>query len=206
MASFSKNSIAPLIVIFLCLPLVSVFPQNTSNPADQESVLTESVSSDTITKAVEKAINETEAAKEKKNAELSAQIKLKLDQAVNAWISQAKQDKASDLNKLLHENWKNIITVTLPIPNDYYLRDFEYLIAKQDCVKSDSIISPYEAEVIITEKLYVEGYHAPGISDVSPYLYTISRPITINLKYSQDDFMVTDTDFGHLDISSGWGK
>jgi membrane-associated HD superfamily phosphohydrolase len=201
MASFPKNSIALLIVVFLCLPLVSAFPQNTSNPADQESVLTESVSSDTITKAVEKAINETETAKEKKNAELSAQIRLKLDQAVNAWISQAKQDKASDLNKLLHENWKNIVTVTLPIPNDYYLRDFEYLIAKQDCVKSDSIITPYEAEVIITEKLYVEGYHAPGISDVSPYLYTISRPITINLKYSQDDFVISNTEFGPLDIS-----
>ncbi|MBI4706798.1 MAG: hypothetical protein HY761_02600 [Candidatus Omnitrophica bacterium] len=206
MVCYLKNSIAFFILIILTLCSSPASPQDSNPSADNKTPLTESISSETITKAVEKAIKETEAEKEKKSIQLNAHLRSRLDQAISEWIRQARQIKSKDLNKLLHENWKNIVTVTLPIPNDYYLRSYEYFVIKEECVKSDSIISPYTAAVVITEKLYVEGYHSPGISNVSPYLYTIVRPITINLKYSQDDFIVTSTEFGPLDISSGWDK
>jgi len=196
-----------LTVLILALPLFCLAQDTTqSNDKSKNSEEAENLSAESIKQAVEKAIKETETEKEKNHAELVATLKSKLNLAVQEWVSSAKQNKKPELNKFLHQDWDLPIKVAFPIPFDYYLRDYNYLVTKADCFKSESLIAAYKAQIYIIEKLYIEGYHSSDASDKSQYYYTVTRPIKVSLDYQEDRFILTDCEYGQADIERGWKK
>ena len=77
---------------------------------------------------------------------------------------------------------------------------------KKDCYQSDSLSAPYKAVAIIIERQYIESYHASSASDKSQYYYTVTRPITINLDYQQNNLYPVNTSYGPVSFERGWNK
>jgi len=158
------------------------------------------VSEKEISRAVEKAIKSLEAKKKKDDEQLATNLKSRLESAISSWVAAAKSEKAKDLNKLLHERWSGmeIKDVTFPIPYDYYLKGLDYLVTKADCLKTDSVVSPYQAYAEILEKLYIESYHPSNVSDVAQYRCIATRPIIVRFEYSSDSFVVIGVEYGRI--------
>jgi len=156
--------------------------------------------------AVEKAIKDIARQNEENEAKLVSLLNSSLSAAVKDWIASASLGNDTQLNKFLHRDWEKLSKVTYPVPYDYYLRNYEYSLAKTDCFKTDSIIAPYKAYVEIVETLFIEGYHSSDASDVTRYYYTVTRPVMVNLEYRQDKFIVTNTGYGSTDITRGWNR
>jgi len=161
---------------------------------------------ESVEQAFEKAMKNIETERERKRQELISSLKMKLNLATEEWISLAKKNKNSDLNKLLQQNWEKLSkTLNIsPVHYDYYLRGYDYSVTKSDILETDSLAAPYKAYINIVEKLYVSKYHSPDASDVSQFLYTVTTPITISLEYNEDKFIVTNTEYGKISLEKDW--
>lgn len=191
-----KKIMLILIMAVVAVPCVKVFSQEASRDLSEEK----------IKQAVEEAIKSLQAEKDTADARLARDLKSGLYEAIYAWILEARTRKAKDLNKLSHESWDalEIKEITYPVPNDYYLKSYEYLIRKADCLKTDSVVSPYKAYADIAENLYIESYHPSNVSDVRQYRYTSTRLITVSFEYDADAFKVTGAEYGPITFKRGW--
>lgn len=194
--------IMKIIVLTIVVAVVFVFPS--VNLFSQE--VSQELPEEKIKRAVEGAIRSLQAEKDKADAQLAQNLKSGLYEAIYAWISDAKASKANDLNKLLHESWSalEIKEITFPVPNDYYLKSYEYLIRKADCDKTDSVVSPYKAYAEIIEKCRIESYHPSNVSDVRQYYYTTTRLITVSFEYEAGYFKVSGAEYGPMTFKRGW--
>lgn len=154
--------------------------------------------------AFRSAIKSLEREKAEQQKQLTSRLKQKLSAALRSWISQAKIEKDRQLNQLIEQNWQKISGALSPIYYDYYLRSYEYIITESDILETTSLVSPYKAYANLTEKLYVARKHPPGISFLEHFLYTASRPVTLNFDYSDEEFRVADVKYGGFSLEKGW--
>ena len=196
--SRKKHSIKRIFLItmfFLSSHLRMAFSQNPNS--------SEALSAETVKNVVKEAIKEEELEKEKNRAQLASTLKSRLNLAIHEWIYQAEKNKEPELNKLAHRIWEISGRVTYPVPYDYYLRGYEYIINKQE-LATDPLINLYKADIAITEKQFIENYHHADASDPSQYFYTVSTPIKIKLEYQQDKFVIINLDYDSVNIKRGW--
>jgi len=153
---------------------------------------------------LKKTLTDVEQENKRKEAEFIASLKRKLDLEVQRWVIEAKQKQETQLHKLIHNDWVKLDKFTTPVPYDYYIRDYDYPLVKADVLKADSLTLPYKAYIKLNEKLFIERYHSESISSIEPYLQTIITPITINLEYRDDKFVITNTEYGVIAIKNGW--
>ena len=57
-----------------------------------------------------------------------------------------------------------------------------------DIIITESMNPIYKAIVLIKEELYAEMAHHSNVSDLKPYLYTVTNLCTLNFVYDNDDF------------------
>lgn len=183
-------------IIFLVILFLIIWPL--------KQVKAESVESEAIKEAFEKALQNIEKGKEKEQQELVTELKLKLNSAVEAWIAQAKKDKSLKIDMFIEQGWEKLPGWISSAHYDYYLKDFTYQITKTDIIKTDSLITPYKAVVNLDEKLYAERSHAPSVSFREKFFYTVTRPLTISLEYDGDKFTVINTEYKDPSIEPGW--
>ena len=154
--------------------------------------------------AFEQALRNVEAKRKEERKILAEKFSTQLKHAVNEWISQAKAQKDSQMNQIVDQNWDKM-GFNPPLPPghyDFYLRGYTYDKVKSDIIDTDSLTSPYKAQVVITEKLYVERYHSPDISNVDPYFFTVTNRIDLSMEYHQDNFVVTNTEYKIISIEN----
>ena len=161
---------------------------------------------ESLKEAFEEAMEKFETKRLQEQEKLKANLKSKLNLAIEEWISSAKKNKDAELNKFIDQNWeKQARSLDIPpVHYDYYLRDYAYGVTKTDIIKTDSLVAPYKANVNLIEKLYVERYHAPSISYREDFLCTVTTPITVSLEYTEDKFTVINTEYGKISIEKGW--
>ena len=159
---------------------------------------------ESIEEAFQKALNNVEQEKTKKEGELIADLKNKLSLRIEDWLSSAKKDKDSQVDSFIKQSWEQLSELKNSTYYDYYLKDFAYIIAKSDIIKTDSLISPYKAYISVNEELYVERYHPAGISFREKFFYTAARPIIISLEYSEDKFSIINTEYKDYTLTQGW--
>jgi len=146
--------------------------------------------------AIEQALKNYETYKQKEQDELANKLNFSLNQTIQNWIASARANKESALGSRLEQNWEKLSPAfpISPVPYEYYLRGYKYSLIKSDVAKTDSILTPYKATVIINEDLYVEKNHSPDISDANPYFYTVTTAYNLNLEYRQDRFVLINSD------------
>jgi len=166
----------------------------------------EKLSPESIQQAVENAIKGIESQKRTEEERLRVELDSELDRFIRSWLSDAGTKKKAELNRFLHQDWEIPARATYPIPFDYYLRSYDYALSKKDLLKTDSLTNPYKAVVNIIEKQYIESYHASSASDKRQYYYTVTRPITLNLDYQQDNLYTVNTHYGQASFERGWNK
>lgn len=182
--------------------------QNTRESSEGEhgkdASLYEKFSIDAITRAFKSALSDEEAEKAMKEKELAVKLRLDLSSELENWISHAKEEKVVDLNKLLHNDWIELVKFTTPVPYDYYLRDFDYTVAASDVYKSQTVPPFYKASARIIERLFIERTHSTSASSIEPYLQTAITPIALELEYREDKFVIVNTDRLQPSIEEGW--
>ena len=154
--------------------------------------------------ALEDALKNYEAYRQKEQEQVAKTINLRLNQITDDWIKQAKKNKENLLGTRLEQNWEKL-ALSFPISParyEYYLRGYRYNVIKNDVIKSESITSPYKAIASIKEELYVEKYHSPDISDTTPYFFTITTVYNLNFEYRQDKLELIDTDSKIVNIEN----
>ena len=101
----------------------------------------------------------------------------------------------NQLDTIIDQNWDKQarIEILLPTKFGYYLRGYKYSVVDSDIIKTEAMNPPYKAVVIIKEELYVEMTHHSNISDIKPYLYTVTSICTLNFAYKNNDFELINT-------------
>jgi len=181
-----KNRTVPFILAFVFICLNVSRAKNPVQPAQAAD----------STSSFMEALKNIEAQKAEERKALIAQHKEKLNKATKAWISQSEAQKKSELNDIIDQNWDRLpkeYNFTM-LYYDYYLRGFNYTVSTSEIRETDSLTAPIKAQVIIAEKIYAEKYHAPNVSNVDPYFFTVTTTITLNMEYRQDDFVITSAD------------
>lgn len=151
-------------------------------------------------------INEMEAQKVQRAEQREAELRMKLNGVLEEWIESERQNRESELNKLLHNNWENILMLISPMPYDYYLRNYEYQVVDYDIIEKDYSMDYYRASAEINEQLSIERYHADAVSSIEPYLHTVNTKIKIKLSYEGERFIVKDITRGQSSIVQGWHR
>ena len=154
--------------------------------------------------AFEQALKNYENYKQKEQEELAKKLNFSLGQIAENWIAKAKDAKKELLGSRIAQHWESL-ALSFPIPPghyEYYLRGYKYGVVKKDINKTDSIVTPYKAVVIIQEDLYAERNHSPDISDANPYFYTVSIAYNLSLEYRQDKFVLINTDNKIINIEN----
>jgi len=146
--------------------------------------------------AFEQALKNYESQKQREQAALTKRLQINLNIKIDAWLENAKREKDSLTGKRLAQNWEKL-ALYFPISPSHYeytLLDFKYSIAKNDVTKAESLSSPYKADVVINEDLYVEKSHSPDISDRLPYFYTVTTSYTLHFTSRHEEFELVNTD------------
>jgi len=179
------------LVIIACFLFI---PGRQKSFGDEQSKLQDK--NQTSGMAFEQALKNYDTQKQKDQEVLAGKLNFRLGQVTANWINAAKKDKVDKLNTRLPQQWEKLALVypVSPTHYEYNLRDYKYNVVKSDVIKTDSIISPYKAMVIIREELYVEKNHSPDISDADPYFYTISTNYTLNFEYQNEKFNLVNSD------------
>ena len=140
--------------------------------------------------AFEQALKNYELLKQKEQEELILKLNLALTQIVETWIAAAKIKQEGVLGSRLEQSWEklSLIQPIAPIHYEYYLRGYKYSLIKTDLTKSNSMVDPYKAMLIIKEDLYVEKNHPANVSDLNLYFYTVSINHTLDLEYKNEKF------------------
>lgn len=154
--------------------------------------------------AFKSAIKSLEREKAEQQKQLVSLLRKKLSAALQQWISEAKAKKETQLNRLIEQGWHKLPGALSPVYYDYYLRNYEYIFNESDIIETASIISPYKAYANITEKLYVARKYPPGTSFLEHFLYTASRPVTLNFDYDNEEFRIVDVKYGGFSLEKGW--
>jgi len=202
-----KNTICGMVFFGLILGF-SYFSFAQSEPPATK--ITPSTSDDVLKKsvqeAIKKAVKDIEDEKAVQEQALAKELEDKLVAIINKWIIEARADKSEQLNKLQHRDWSELKRFVSPLPHDYYLRGFAYVIIDSDVEKTNSVIAPYKAYVAIEERLFVERYHSSDASDIVQYLYTVFTPISLHLEYRDNEFIISEIEYGQITIENSWLK
>ena len=185
-----------IIFILSIMPLGISFPQGTNTQYN--------VSSQAIENGFEKAMEKIEDEKNKEQEQLKFDLQLKLNTAVEDWISKKSDEKKWGINQFVHQKWEYLTEFGPRIHQDYYLRDYVYEIISKDIVESGSLINPYQGYLAVNEKLFVEMYHNPNASNIENYLFTVTTPIKINFQYNGSKFKPADAKYNVSNIEQGW--
>jgi len=147
--------------------------------------------------AFEQALAKIEAKKQEDLKKLTAQLSDQMEKAVKKWIAQRNDSRHLELNFLVEQNWEKLaLTKNIsPLHYDYYLRGFSIQETQSDIIKTDSMTSPYAGRAIIKEKLYVEKYHTPNISNIDPYFFTVTADIVLDIDFDLIEPVVTIVDY-----------
>jgi len=154
--------------------------------------------------AFEQALAKIEAKREAELKKLGTQLSGQMEQAVDKWIAQRSQLRESELNSLVDQNWEKLaLTENIsPLHYDYYLRGYVLSKGPSDILRSESLTSPYKGRAVIKEKLYVEKYHSPNISNIDPYFFTVTGSITLNVEFNQVEPVATLGDYRVLTMEN----
>lgn len=185
-----------IIAILSLLPCSPCFSQ----PVEEEPL------SESVQKGFEEAIQKLDAEKQKEHKKIAAELQVKLDVAVQDWLSQQKSKRNRQLNTIIEQQWENFTEFGPRIHRSYYLRDYSYTIINVDIVKTESMIGAYKAAMNVTEKLFAERYHSPDVTYPQDFYYTVTMPIRVSFEYYNDKFVVTTTEYGKGSIDPGWRK
>lgn len=146
--------------------------------------------------AFEDALKNYETYRQKEQSVIARKISFELNKKIEDWLTQAKKTKESLLGTRVEQNWEKLASF-FPFPPahyEYILRGYDYNVIKNDVVKTESITTPYKAPVSIEEKLYVEKYHTPDMSDITNYFFTVTTIYYLNFEYQQDKIELIHTD------------
>ena len=183
-----------LTVVLLCLGILPVaYCQNNKSADKAETGV-----------AFEQALKNYEAYKQKEQEKLAKRLNSNLNQITEDWITQAKAEKEDLLGTRLEQSWEKLALsfAISPAHYEYYLRGYQYSIAKSDISKTESISAPYKAAVTIREDLYVVKNHSSDNSDANPYFYTVRTTYNLNFEYRQDKFVLINTDSKIVNIEN----
>lgn len=152
----------------------------------------------------EEVLKKIEAQKNEELKAMTLKLNSQLNIVIDEWIAKKSRQMNSRLNELVEQNWEKFALTqpVSPLHYDYYLRGYAYQKDKADVFKSDSLGAPYKAVARVGEKLYVEKYHSPNISNVDSYFFTVTGSITIELEYRQDVFVITDSQYRFISIEN----
>jgi len=163
---------------------------------------------ESIKQAFQEAIQELDAGKKQEEEKLAAELKDNIKITACEWISAAEKGRESELDKLAHSEWNDLGKVRqpiqFPIPTDYHLRNYAYILRKSDVFKTESMIAVYKGTIEITENLYIEMVHSANATSIDPYLYTATRTIAIDAEYAGDKFNISDVAYGNVLLQQGW--
>lgn len=150
----------------------------------------------------EQVLRNYEMKKQQEQDALAEKLHDSLNQLTDEWINSAKHDKNSKIGTRLKQNWEKLAATFKISPRhyEYYLRGYQYEVLKSDIVRSNSLTVPYKAEVIISEKLYVERYHSPDVSNADPYFYTVTSNYNLHYEYRDEKFVLTGSDSKVVDF------
>jgi len=145
---------------------------------------------------LEQALKNYETVKQQEQEELVKKLNLNLNQLIETWILAAKANQENALGSRLQQSWEklSLIYPISPAHYEYYLRGYKYHLIESDLVKTNSLIDPYKATVVIKEDLYAEKNHASNISDANPYFYTVSTDYTLDFEYKNEKFTLANSD------------
>lgn len=181
-----KNTVITAVFLFIFLAQDSF--------CDEQNIFKEKTQ--TTEMSFEQALKNFETQKQKEQEETAARLNSNLTEAIENWIKAAKINMSLKLNARLEQNWEKLSLSfpVSPVHYEYYLRGYKYSLLKSDITKSDSINSPYKAEAIIKEELYVEKNHSPDISDRNPYFYTVGTDYSLNFEYKNGGFVIINNE------------
>lgn len=188
-----KNSILTYLLIFIfCTTAFAQEQGQTRTPGDANRV------------AFEQALKNYEAQKQKEQDELAVRLHASLNKKTEEWINNANQEKERLIGTRLEQNWEKL-ALYFPIAPSHYeysLRNYKYTVIKSDVSKTNSLSSPYKADVVISEELYVEKNHSPDISDPVPYFYTVTTAYTLHFNSRGDNFELLNTEKKIINIEN----
>lgn len=154
--------------------------------------------------AFKKALRDIEAEKIKREEELLANLQAKLEVATQKWLASAKKNKGLEIDKLIEQKWEKLSKAISVVHYEYYLRDYEYSVVKNDIIKSASLIAPFQASLCVLERLYVERANPASSSYREKYLYKVEQQIEITFEYKEDKFNAINTEYAKPTIEKGW--
>ncbi|MDD4955541.1 MAG: hypothetical protein PHP17_05850 [Candidatus Omnitrophica bacterium] len=203
MPNYMMHKAIYLILAFcFCQPVFAEAPEAPQKSADtSRDALARS-----IEEAVKKAIKDVEAQNAKEREVNARELSLKLVSAMDGWFSGVNAQRTKELNKLQHRDWSELKKFPSPLPYDFYLKNFSYILQKSDIALTDSIVNPYKAFVRIEERLFVEGYHSTDAAYLEQYHYTVITPIDLQLEYRDNMFTIVETRYGQPIMERGWKK
>jgi hypothetical protein len=144
---------------------------------------------------VEEALRDFEAQKQNEEDELREQLNFRLGQATENWLTAAEKEQEKQLGTVVGQDWdkQSRIAMILPVNYEYYLRGYNYSVVDSDIFKTESLSPTLKAVVTIKEELYAEKSHHSNVSDIKPYLYTVTNIYTLNFIYKNDEFILANS-------------
>ena len=176
-------------LIFLCL-LFSA----TERFYGQEAA--NSDSNNAAIKIVEQALKNYDTKKQDEEEGFKTKLNFRLEQATKAWIAAMEKTRHNQLDNIVGQDWDKQprTAMILPFNYVYYLRGYEYSLTSSDIIKTESLNPVYKGIVIVKETLYAEISHHSNVSDLKPYLYTVTNTCTLNFIYKDEKFELVNTD------------
>lgn len=186
-----------------------LFAQEGSTPekgSRKITVIDASGLSDVLSRSFKTAIETADEEKALEKAKRDEEAKRQLNALIDGWIKAQQAKREGEMNTVIEQDWEDILT-TAPRYVTYYLRDFSYTVQDKDIIDTNSIISPYEATIVIKELLYVE--QAPLMAEPrSKYQFIADTDITMSLAYDKETarWQIMNTNNRMLDLRKGWPK
>ncbi len=181
------NFIFFVIVAYLLIIVPEVLYGQTQENGDENS---------SAIKIIEQALKNYDSKKQNEQEEFKTHLNSRLDQVTKSWIADMENTRYNQLDTIIDQNWDKQprTEILLPTKFGYYLRGYKYSIVDSDIIKTESMNPPYKAVVIVKEELYAEMTHHSNVSDIKPYLYTVTSICTLNFAYKDNDFELINTD------------
>jgi len=195
-----------ILAIILSCFYSQAYAQNTESQQKPAVGTSREVLTKSIEEAIKKAIKDLDEEKAREQEVNARELSVKLVSAMDDWFSKIKGERTKELNKLQHHDWSELKKFPSPLPHDYYLKSFTYMLKKSDIALTNSIVNPYKASVRIDEKLYIEGYHSTDAADIEQYHFTVITPIDLQLEYRDNMFTIVETKYGQPVMERGWLK
>jgi len=191
-----------LLLIFSLLFYGSGFSQGEKNSAKEEKA---PLSQEDVKQAFENAIKTIDSERQNNQKKLTAELKAKLNSAINEWFNTENRSVEAGLNKIIDQKWELLPEFGPRIHYDYILRDYDYLETKTDIIATESLVTPYKATLNTVREIFVERTHSPNAVNTDKFIFTVSLPIKANFEYLQGNFIATSSEYtGHPVLKQGW--